>query len=180
MSERASRADPSRPASSVIGAEREHIRRRVRRLIVDFRALKAAIDDHFGPDLEPTRWSAAFESDDPEEVNRVAPVISGFERIVNGLVEAARSGLVASGIAKPVGTPETVRRDLEAVRDDGGLTKGQCDLLIELSRTRNDLQHDYVDVSADDARAAVRSLKQNVPALTKALNSWFERYDVGV
>lgn len=180
MSGRAAGSGSSRPSSSVIRAEREHIMRRLRRLAVDFRAMKAAIDDHFGPDLEPTLWRVAFESDDPEQVNRVAPVISGYERIVNGLVEAARSGLVASGIAKPVGTPETVRRDLEAVRDDGGLTTGQCDLLIELSRTRNDLQHDYIDVSADDARAAVRSLKHNLPALTKALNSWFERHDVGL
>jgi uncharacterized protein YutE (UPF0331/DUF86 family) len=169
-----------RPPASVVEAEREHIRRRVRRLIVDFGALKAAIDADFAPDLEPAAWAAAFESTEPADVNRVAPVISAFERIVNGLVEAARSGLVAAGIARPAGTPETVRSDLEAVRDDGGLTPGQCDLLIGLSRTRNELQHDYVDVSAADARDAVRSLKHNLPTLLKALNAWFERYGVGV
>jgi hypothetical protein len=35
-------------------------------------------------------------------------------------------------------------------------------------------------VSADDMRAAVRRLAANLPALTKALNAWFKRYDVGV
>jgi hypothetical protein len=172
--------DPPRPASAVTRVEAEHIRRRLRRLAVDFRALKAATDEHFGPDFDPMAWSAAFDSPDPKDVNRVAPVISAFERIVNGLVESARSGLVAGGVARPAGSPETVRHDLEAVRDDGGLTDRQCDLLVDLSRTRNDLQHDYIDVSADDVRAAVRRLETNLPALTKALNAWFKRYDVGV
>jgi uncharacterized protein YutE (UPF0331/DUF86 family) len=173
------RAQPH-PAAAVVRAERDHIRRRLRRLAVDFRAMKAAIDDEFGPELDPTAWVTAIESADPKDVNRVAPVISAFERIVNGLVQSARSGLIAGGVGRPTGTPETVRHDLEAVRDDGGLTAGQCDLLVELSRTRNALQHDYIEVTADDARAAVRSLKHNLPALTKSLNSWFERYDVGV
>lgn len=159
--------------------EREHIRARLRRIAVDHRALKAATAA-FAPDLEPERWAAAFDSDDPDDVNRVAPVVSGFERIVNGLVEAARSGLIAGGIARPGGTPNTVRADLEAVRDDGGLTASQCDLLVALSRTRNQLQHDYVDVTADDARAAVRRLIRNLPALTRSLNDWFKRYGVGV
>lgn len=176
MSERAR----SQPAAAVVRAESEHIRRRLRRLVVDSRALKAAIEDQFGPELDPASWAVAFESAEPTDVNRVAAVISAFERIVNGLIESARSGLVASGTGRPTGTPETVRHDLEAVRDDGGLTAGQCDLLVRLSRTRNELQHDYIDVTADDARAAVRSLRHNLPALTTALNGWFERYDVGV
>jgi hypothetical protein len=169
-----------RPPAAVVRTEREHIRRRLRRMAIDFRALKAAIDDEFGPDLDPDSWAAAFESADPKEVNRVAAVISAYERIVNGIVESGRSGLVAGGIGRPTGTPETVRNDLEAVRDDGGLAAGQCGLLVQLSRTRNELQHDYVDVTADDARAAVRALRQNLPALTKRLNGWFERYGVGV
>jgi uncharacterized protein YutE (UPF0331/DUF86 family) len=170
----------ARPARSVIDVERRHIRARLRRVAIDHRALKVAIDQHFGPDLEPTAWSAAIDSDDPADVNLVAPVVGGFERIVNGLVEAARSGLAASGIRRPGRTPETVRSDLEAVRDDGGLTSALCDLLVGLSRTRNQLQHAYIDVRADDARSAVRGLIRNLPALTRALNDWFKRYDVGL
>jgi hypothetical protein len=105
--------------------------------------------------------------------------MSAYERIVNGLVEAARSGLVASGVARPAGTAESVRTDLERVRDDGGLTDPQIDLLVDLSRTRNALQHIYIDVSNDNARDAVRKLRQNLPRLTRALNAWFTRYDVG-
>ena len=36
-----------------------------------------------------------------------------------------------------------------------GLPASARDLLVELSRTRNELQHAYIDVTADDARAAV-------------------------
>ena len=88
-------------------------------------------------------------------------MVSAFERIVNGLVEASRAGLIGSGVAQPVGTPDSVRKDLERVRDDGGLSDAQLDLLVALSRTRNELQHD-------------------LPALTRALNAWFTRHDVGV
>lgn len=164
---------------AVVEVERQHIRARLRRLVVDTRALKAAVEDEFGPDLDRDRWAAMFGSDDPRDVNKMAAVIGAYERIVNGLVEAARSGLAASGVAQPVGTPASVRGDLERVRDHGGLTDAQLDLLVDLTRTRNALQHVYVDVSADDARDAIRKLRGNLPRLTRALNDWFTRYDVG-
>jgi uncharacterized protein YutE (UPF0331/DUF86 family) len=164
----------------VIAVQRQHVRARLRRVAIDYRALAAAIENGFGTDFDRGRWIAAFESDDPGDVNVVSPVISAFERIVNGLVEAARSGLVAGAIAQPGETPATVRTDLESVRGDGGLSDGQLALLVDLSRTRNQLQHAYIHVSADDARTAVRRLRHNLPALTKALNAWLTRYDVGV
>jgi uncharacterized protein YutE (UPF0331/DUF86 family) len=167
-------------ASGVIAVERQHVRARLRRIAVDHRALGAAIDEQFGSDFDRDRWIEDFESDDPGAVNRVATVVSAFERIVNGLVEAARSGLVAGGVARAGGTPETVRTDLERVRDDGGMSDRQLGLLVDLSRTRNQLQHVYVDVSADDVRTAVRRLRGNLPALTRALNAWLTRYGVGV
>lgn len=164
---------------AVVDVERQHIRARLRRLVVDSRALKAAVEDELGPDFDRDRWALLFGSDDPRDVNKVSAVISAFERIVNGLVEAARSGLVAGGVSQPAGTPESVRADLERVEADGGLTRSQVDLLVDLSRTRNALQHVYIDVSADDARDAVWNLRQNLPRLTRALNDWFTRYDVG-
>jgi uncharacterized protein YutE (UPF0331/DUF86 family) len=160
--------------------EASHIRARIRRLLVDYSALKVAIEDEFGADFDSDAWRHAFDSDDPADVNRVAPVVSGFERIVNGLVEAARSGLIASGVASPVRTPESVGADLELVRDDGGLTQGQAALLVDLSRTRNQLQHTYIELSADDVRAAISRLRANLPAIVKALNGWFTRHGVGV
>ncbi len=164
---------------AVVDVERQHIRARLRRLVVDTRALSAAVEDEFGPEFDRERWAGLFNSDAPRDVNKVSAVISAYERIVNGLVEAARSGLLASGVAQPVGTPESVRRDLERVRDDGGLTDAQLDLLVDLTRTRNALQHVYIDVSADDARDAIRKLRGNLPRLTRALNDWFTRYEVG-
>jgi hypothetical protein len=95
-------------------------------------------------------------------------------------VEAARSGLHASGLARPLGTPEAVRMDLQRVWNDGGLTDGQLNLLIDLSRTRNELQHIYIDVSAADARSAVRKLQHNLPELVRSLNERFTKYDVGL
>jgi len=167
-------------SKAVRDVEASHIRARLRRLVVDARALKAAIEDEFGSDFDPDSWRQAFDSDDPADVNRVSPVESAFVRIVNGLVEAARSGLIASGIAEPLGTPESVPTDLWRVRDDGGLTEGQAGLLVDLSQTRNELQHAYIEVSADDLRSAISRLRANLPAIVTALNGWFTRHGVGV
>lgn len=164
---------------AVVDVEREHIRARFRRLVVDSRALRTAVEDELGPDFDRDQWATLFGSDDPRDVNKVSAVISAYERIVNGLVEAARSGLIAGGVAQPAGTPESVRADLDRVEADGGLTRAQVDLLVDLSRTRNALQHVYVDVSADDARDAVQKLRRNLPRLTRTLNDWFARYEVG-
>lgn len=164
---------------AVVNVERQHIRARLRRLVVDSRALTAAVEDELGPDFDSDRWATLFGSEDPRDVNKVSAVISAFERIVNGLVEAARSGLIAGGVAQPAGTPESVRADLDRVQGDGGLTRAQTDLLVDLSRTRNSLQHVYIDVSADDARDAVQKLRRNLPRLTRTLNDWFTRYYVG-
>jgi hypothetical protein len=166
--------------SSIADVERRHIRTRLKRIVIDSRALKAAIEDEFGPDFDRARWVAAFESEEPEDVNRVSAVVGAFERIVNGLVEAARSGLVASGGSRPGGTPESVRGDLTRIRDDGGLRDAQLDLLVDLSRLRNELQHVYVEVTADMVRDGVRRLRGTLGDLLKSLNAWFGRHGVGV
>lgn len=166
--------------SSITDIERRHIRTRLKRIVVDSRALKAAVEDEFGPDFDRVRWAEAFESEAPADVNRVSAVVGAFERIVNGLVEAARSGLVASGGARPGGTPESVRGDLMRIRDDGGLKDAQLDLLVDLSRLRDELQHVYVEVTADMVRDGVRRLRGTLGDLLKSLNTWFARYDVGL
>ncbi len=165
---------------TVVAIERQHVRARLRRIAVDSRALAAAIESEFGPDFDGARWTAAFRSDLPEDVNRVASVMSAFERIVNGLVETARSGLVAAGLAPTRRASTTVRADLELVHADGGLTAGQLELLVGLNRTRNQLQHVYIDVSADDARAAVRRLRSSLAAIVRTLNAWLKCHAVGV
>lgn len=165
---------------AVLDVERRRIRARMRRLAVDHRALRQAVEEHFGSDFDEARWQAAFDSDEPSDVNMVAAVVSAFERIVNGLVETARSGLTAGGLARPGRSPDTVPADLATVRDNRGLSGGQYDLLVALSRTRNELQHDYVEVSAPDARDAIRRLRHNLGSVTKALNAWLHRYGVGV
>ena len=160
--------------------ERAHIRARLRRIVIDSRALKAAIEEEFGVDFDRAQWAAAFESAEPEDVNRVSAVVAAFERIVNGLVESARSGLLASGLARPGGAPESVRGDLERVRDDGGLSDGQLEVLLFASQVRNELQHVYIEAKADTVRDAVQRLRSNLPEILKRLNAWFTRYRVGV
>ena len=166
--------------TSAAETARRHVRARLRRIAVDYRAMNTAIEAAFGVDFDPAEWARSFESEEPAEVNRVAPVLSAFERIVNGLVETARAGLIAGAIEPPGRTPQTVRSDLVIVQRDGGLTRGQLTLLVALNRTRNELQHAYIEVSASDARAAVIKLRRNVGAFTKSLNRWLGRYDVGV
>lgn len=166
--------------ATVIETERRHNLARIKRVVVDLKALREAIAGPFGTDFDQGRWSAAFDSTDPASVNQVSAVVGAFERIVNGLAETARSGLLASGIETPGKSRDsTVPDDLRQVRDAGGLTDGQCSLLIALTTTRNLLQHDYIEVEADDVRDAVQRLQNNASLIVPHLNVWLTKHGVG-
>lgn len=165
---------------AVKAIERRHIRKRVLRLTVDDAALTKAIHDQFGTDLDAALWKAKFDSTEPDDVNHVAAIVGAYERLVNGLVETARSGITAGGLAAPGRSLDKVPEDLAIVRDDGGLTSSQYKALVGLNRVRNELQHDDIEVAAEDAREAIARLRRSIKPILASLNAWLLRYGVGV
>jgi hypothetical protein len=111
-------------------------------------ALRPFRDD--AGELDRRAWAAAFDSSDAAAILAVTPVTGLFEGLVNHLMEMlhAAARLVGLDVARGPQRPSG-RALAHAVRDDGGLTANQADVLVRLYELRNELQHASIDVKAD-------------------------------
>lgn len=67
---------------------------------------------------------------------------------------------------------------IEAVRRDGGLTKGQAALLSELYVLEGRLEHASPDVDADEVREAIERLRTALPTLIDNARAWLARHGI--
>ena len=152
------------------------IRQRLTRIAAQRRALQLAVaryaDEEGGFGL--ARWTEGFESSAPETINQVIEVTGGYQMLVNHLIEALRTGATLAGFAgRPSG-----RELVAAIRDDGGFSPNQAEVLIELYRTRNRLQHASPDIQADEVHEQVSVLLKTLPRLVRSFVAWMARHDV--
>jgi hypothetical protein len=157
------------------------VRARFMRLGPQQRALIVAIQP-FSDDqgrFDPREWADAFASAEPEIIHRVIGVTGTFERLVNHLngMLAAGARLAQLPVTHGQGTPNTPAA-IDAIRDDGGLTSGQAEVLIRLNRTRNRLQHASLDVQADELHADIELLLRTLKALVKSYVEWLGRHGI--
>jgi len=118
-------------------------------------------------------FERAFISDDPDDVNRVVQVKGGFENLVNHLTNIIKRSHALVGLAEP--NKRYMQHYVRIVRDDGGLTAGQADALIELHFLRSRLQHASPDVQADEVWEKVRVLQRVLPRARAKLLAWLDR-----
>jgi uncharacterized protein YutE (UPF0331/DUF86 family) len=104
---------------------------------------------------------------------------STFERLIDHL-----NGMLTTG-ARLAQLPVTGGREtpsspdvINAIRDDGGLTASQADVLARLNRTRNHLQRASLDVQADELHADIELLLKTLKRLVQSYVEWLERHDV--
>lgn len=161
------------------GAERwrpiyeEGLARRLADVPVRLEALRYATGA-FGEDFDLDVFREDFESADPATVTRVDPIEANFVKLVNAISEVARLGLALAGLRPRAGGP-SVRDDLERLMKDGGISAERCRRLIRLVRIRNELQHEYVDVTAEDLHEAVRLLLRELPGFVRDYARWLTR-----
>jgi hypothetical protein len=120
-------------------AELERLSVKLERLSAQRVALRRAMSE-FGSAFDAEAWKRSFDSPDPDDINRVFMVTGDYLALVNNTAEAIKAGARLTGVkASPhtAGVPGIV----DAIRLDGGFTKGQADTFTELYRTRNRLQH---------------------------------------
>jgi hypothetical protein len=124
-------------------------------------------------------WSEAFVSSDPETIHRVVGVTGTFERLVNHingmLVAGARlAQLTVVGEQSLPSTPAVIN----AIREDGGLTTNQAEVLIRLNNTRNHLQHSSFDVQSDEMHADIELLLKTLKRAVTSYVEWLNRHGV--
>lgn len=157
------------------------IRARFKRLGPQRRALIVALRP-FSDDqgrFDRRMWTEAFTSGEPETIYRVVGATGTFERLVNHL-----NGMLVAG-ARLAQLPVTrgphapsAPSVIDAVKDDGGLTANQAEVLIRLNRTRDRLQHASLDVDAEELHADIELLLKTLHRLVASYVAWLERHDI--
>ena len=163
-----------RPQSSPLSpglakAETARLGKRMKSLSRHLAGLEAAIDE-FDGDLDLKQWQAAFESDDPQELNRCVTVTGGFSALVNGYVEMLKAATRLVGLT--AGKKPRAETALGLIVTDGGLSQSQSDQIQELYLLEGRMQHVSTDVNAAELRDGVLQLRDSLPSLVKATVSW--------
>ncbi len=125
----------------------------------------------FGDDFSRERFVAAATSNDPAARAKVLAVERGFEILMNYLTELTVAGLEAAGYRNP-GAEVVAPREFRLLRSKGGISTDLCQRLIELNRTRNDIQHDYPTMQARILHGAVIELRTQFAAFMRTYPGW--------
>lgn len=158
-----------------IKAEKSRIGRRIRSLAKHRAALDAAVAE-FGEDLDASAWEEAFSSDDPGDTNKVMAVTGGYSTLIKNYVELLKASARLTGLMP--GRRPNAERCFEAIRDDGGLTKPQVELVKELYRFQGRMEHVSPDLSAEEIRDAILRLRDELPGLIEHTLAWLGRRGV--
>jgi hypothetical protein len=159
-------------------AELDRMNSKLERLSAQRKALRKAIGQ-FGDDFDAKEWTKAFDSPDPDDINRVFTVTGGYLALVNNTAEAIKAGAKLTGLKPTPGTPG-VPGIIDAIGASGGFTDQQAKTFIELYRTRNRLQHSSPDIQADEVHAQVRLLLNHLPGLVKSYLAWLATHEIQV
>jgi hypothetical protein len=149
---------------------------KLERLPAQRKALNAALRE-FGEDFDRRRWTAAFESSEINDINRVLPVTGGFLALTNNTVEAVKIGAALVGVQAADGK-RGASGAIDAICRDGGISPEQAESLTQIYRTRNALQHASTDVQADEVHRHVKLLLYSLPGLMRSFMSWLEQRGV--
>ena len=157
-------------------AELDRVDAKLERLAAQRKALRSAMEK-FGDGFDARGWTEAYDSPDPDDINRVFAVTGGYLALVNNTAEAIRAGAKLTGLKSTPGMPG-VSGIIDAIRADGGFTSGQAETFTELYRTRNRLQHSSPDIDADEVHRQVRLLLRHLPRFVESYLAWLEKHDV--
>jgi uncharacterized protein YutE (UPF0331/DUF86 family) len=156
---------------------------RVKRLGPQRSALTLALAPFRSEDgqFDQVRWAKAFDSQEPTDIRDVKAVTGLYEGLVNHLVEML---YVAARLR---GLDVVMREDrpsasalFDSVREDGGLTANQADVLKRLYGMRNELQHASPGVQAHEVREDIVLLVKTLGRFAKSYLEWLERHDISI
>lgn len=99
--------------------------------------------------------------------DRVLPLERAFEILSNYIVELTGLALSELGIASVDGV-----RDLDALAEEGVISKRLAGELADIHRARNALQHDYPDMRASIIYPAGREVVKLVPLFARSYLRW--------
>ena len=152
--------------------EISRIGKRLRNIAQFLDALELAIAA-FGPDrLAGAEFADAFGSGDPDDINRVVPVMSDYEHTIQDVVEAGRGALRITGRIE--GRRPRAEDVIDRLAEVGAITKKAGARLHEHYVFRGRLSHNSPDVSADELALYTERALAEVPAMATGIRRWAE------
>jgi uncharacterized protein YutE (UPF0331/DUF86 family) len=158
-------SDPQRAA-----VLKRKILARIRDVRRHLNALEAAMAS-FGEDFDLPVFAAAFDSEDPDELNRVKAVERGVDQLYNYMAELAAFGLELAE-QRDRHDETNARRDLDALATLGILSLMRVRRLQRLRDLRRLLVHEYAAATAAQVHEAARILDDELPAFYRAYGEW--------
>ncbi len=128
----------------------------------------------FGDDFDRAPFEEAYRSEDPVELNKVKAVERGVDQLYNYVAELAAFGLELAGL-RDRRADLNARRDLDALRDAGVLTRELTARLQRLRELRRMLVHEYATATAEQVHESARLVVANFPAFYDAYLAWIKR-----
>lgn len=103
-------------------AEEARLARYFRSIDKHSAALKFAIGESFGGELDALAWRNAFDSSDPTDTLRTVVVTGSYSAIVNAYIEILKAGSGTRLIGLLPHHRPRAAQAIQAVQSDGGLT----------------------------------------------------------
>ena len=165
---------PPAPLETADPQRAQTLKRKVLDRITDVRrhlnALQAAMAA-FGEDFDLDVFQAEFDSEVPEELNRVKAVERGVDQLYNYMVELAAFGLELAGERRRF-DDTNARRDLDALARIGVISRERAARLQRLREYRRLLVHEYASATARQVHEAARILADELPPFYRAYGEW--------
>jgi uncharacterized protein YutE (UPF0331/DUF86 family) len=111
-------------------------------------------------------FEAAWQTDDPEGLNRANALQAGYENVINGCVTIAQELCELEGWAPADSTAPHV---LKLLHDNGVITGKTRQELKDAQERRSDVQHDYVGVAAQVVYSEAQDVIEHAPLLLQGV-----------
>jgi uncharacterized protein YutE (UPF0331/DUF86 family) len=136
-------------------------------------ALRTAMAE-FGDDFDLDAFRTAYASEDPFELNRVKAVERGVDQLYNYIAELAAFGLELAGL-RGRRDETNARRDLDALRSAGVLSRELTRRMQRLRELRRMLVHEYATATAEQVHESALIVVRDFPTFYEAYRAWIKR-----
>jgi hypothetical protein len=171
---------PPAPAAPLEASDADRARvlkAKIRDRVSDLRrhliALRTAMAE-FGEDFDLDVFQAAFDSDDPAQLNHVKAVERGVDQLYNYIAELTSFGLELSGV-RSRGQDTNARVDLESLQRIGVIGPERARRLQRLRELRRLLVHEYANATAEQVYEAARIITSEFVQFYDAYRDWIAR-----
>jgi hypothetical protein len=136
-------------------------------------ALRAGMAE-FGEDFDLDAFQAAYDSEDPQELNRVKAVERGVDQLYNYIAELTAFGLELAEV-RTRRQDTNARLDLEALSRIGVLGPERTRRLQRLRELRRLLVHEYATATAEQVHEAAKIIASEFIPFYDAYRAWIAR-----